>query len=101
MSYKKERLTAANRRRALIAYEVYNRSGMYSLDDAYGSYSKDKRDAWHYCERLMDEYSGYGLKVISANGWMFTAGFMFCGEEGQLMFMYITKNYDIAVEVAV
>ena len=87
-------------KRDLAHYDAYKRSGMWSLSDAYGSYSSAKADAWRYCERLMDSKSGWGLKVISANGYQFTAGFEFTGEEGQLMFMYITKSSHIAVEVA-
>jgi hypothetical protein len=87
-------------KRALAQYDAYKKSGMYSLSDAYGSYSQAKEDAWKYCERLMDSKSGWGLKVITANGYMFTAGFEFCGEEGQLMFMLITKSKHTAMEVA-
>lgn len=87
-------------KRDLAHYDAYKRSGMYSLSDAYGSYSSAKADAWRYCERLMDSKSGWGLKVIAANGYQFSAGFEYTGEEGQLMFMYITKSYDKAVEVA-
>ena len=47
----------------------------------------------------MDEYSGWGLKVITANTYIFTAGFEFTGEEGQVMFMYITPSQNTAVEV--
>lgn len=93
-------MTATERRLAISHYDDYKRSDMYELRDAYGSYSAAKASAWRDCERLMDSYSGWGLKVISANGWMFTAGFEFCGEEGQLMFMYISKTHHIAVEVA-
>ena len=46
----------------------------------------------------MYKFNGYGLKVISANGYQFTAGFMF-EEDGKTMFMYISKSHDIAVEV--
>ena len=92
-------MTSADKRNALAHYDAYKRSGMYSLRDAYGSYSGSKQTAWEYCERLMDSMSGWGLKVITANGYQFTAGFEFCGEEGQLMFMYITKSKRIPVEV--
>lgn len=92
-------MTSADKRNARAHYRAYHRSGMYSLSDAYGSYSSAKASAWRYCERLMDEKSGWGLKVITAPTHQFTAGFEFCGEEGQLMFMYITKSKDIPVEV--
>ena len=91
---------AREKRQALSHYDAYKRSGMYSLSDAYGSYSSAKADAWRYCERLMDSKSGWGLKVITANGYQFTAGFEYTGEDGQLMFMYISKSHDTAVEVA-
>lgn len=98
MSYTKEPLTSTARRRALSQYEVYKRSTSYGLYDVYDSYSADKGRAWKYCEELMQKFNGTGLKVISANGWMFTAGFMF-EEDGKTMFMYITKSSDVAVEV--
>lgn len=93
-------MTSADKRNALAHYGAYQRSGMYSLSDAYGSYSSDKGRAWRDCERLMDEYSGWGLKVITANTHIFTAGFEFTGEEGQVMFMYITKSKNTPVEVS-
>lgn len=99
MYYKKEHLTSADRRTALSHYEVYKRSTASSLNDVYGTYSAEKGRAWKYCEELMREYDGHSLKVISANGWMFSAGFMF-EFEGKQMFMYITPSRDIAVEVA-
>lgn len=99
MKYEKQPLTSANRRLALRNYDAYQNSTSYSLRDKYGSYSKEKEDAWKYCENLMAQFDGWGLKVISANGWMFTAGFMF-EEDGKTMFMYISKHHDIAVEVA-
>ena len=91
--------TATQKRQALNHYSAYKRSGMYSLEDAYGKYSSAKASAWRYCERLMDSKSGWGLKIITANGYQLTAGFEFTGEEGQLMFMYISKSSDVAVEV--
>jgi hypothetical protein len=99
MSYTKEPLTSANRRTALKHYDAYRRSAMYSLYDAYGTHSLAKEEAWRYCKELMKEHNGYGLKVITANGYQFTAGFMF-EEDGKEMFMYISKTHDIAVEVA-
>lgn len=71
----------------------YNRSSKSNLWDCYDSFSSKKRSAWEYCENLMYKHNGYGLKVISANGWMFTAGFMF-EEDGKNYLMYITKSQD-------
>lgn len=97
--YEKQPLTSANRRLALKNYDAYQRSTSYELYDVYGRYSAAKAKAWDYCKELMYQFSGYGLKIISANGYMFTAGFMF-EEDGKTMFMYISKYHDIAVEVA-
>lgn len=97
-NYTREPLTSANRRTALKAYEAYKRSTARSLEDVYGRYSKAKDDAWTYCINLLLDLGGYDLKVISANGYQFTAGFMF-EENDKLMFMYISKSHDIAVEV--
>lgn len=97
--YEKQPLTSANRRLALRNYDAYNRSTHYELYDVYGRYSAAKAKAWDYCKELMYKFNGYGLKVISANGYQFTAGFMF-EEDGKTMFMYISKSPDIAVEVA-
>ena len=97
--YEKQPLTSANRRLALKNYDAYQRSTSYELYDVYGTYSAAKAKAWDYCKELMYKFNGYGLKVISANGYQFTAGFMF-EEDGKTMFMYISKSHDIAVEVA-
>lgn len=71
----------------------YIRSNKHTLWDCYESFSSKKRSAWEYCENLMNKYNGYGLKVISSNGWMFTAGFLFT-EDGKDYLMYITKSQD-------
>ena len=98
-NYTREPLTSANRRTALRHYDAYLRSTSYELYDVYGRCSSVKMKAWDYCKELMYKFSGYGLKIISANGYQFTAGFMF-EEDGKEMFMYISKSHDIAVEVA-
>ena len=97
--YEKQPLTSANRRAALRHYDAYQRSTSYELYDVYGRCSSAKMKAWDYCKELMYKFNGYGLKIISANGYQFTAGFMF-EEDGKTMFMYISKTHDIAVEVA-
>lgn len=79
-------------------YEAYLRSSATSLTDVYGKCSSAKVKAWDYCRDLMVKKNGYDLRIISANGYMFTAGFMF-EEDGHLMFMYITKSKDLAIEV--
>jgi outer membrane phospholipase A len=97
--YEQQPLTYAHRRLALKNYDAYKRSTSYALYDVYGSCSSAKMRAWDYCKELMHKFDGYGLKVISHNCHQFTAGFMF-ESDGKEMFMYISKNHDIAVEVA-
>ena len=92
-------MTPAEKRTALNHYSAYKRSTTYSLDSAYGTYSSAKARAWRYCEELMQEHNGYGLKVIAHNCHTFSAGFMF-EQDGKEMFMYITHARDTAVEVA-
>ena len=98
-NYTKEPLTSANRRLALKNYDAYLKSNTYELYQAYGRCSSAKLKAWDYCKELMWDFHGHGLKIISHNGYQFTAGFMF-EYEGKEMFMYISKTHDIAVEVA-
>ena len=92
-------MTSAQKRTALNHYSAYKRSTTYSLDSAYGTDSSAKARAWRYCEDLMNQYDGYGLKVIGHNYHTFSAGFMF-EQDGKEMFMYITHARDTAVEVA-
>ena len=92
-------MTNADKRQALAHYESYKRSTATELHHVYGSYSAAKAQAWKYCRDLMIKKNGHGLRIISANRWMFTAGFEY-EEDGKQMFMYITKTKDVAVEVA-
>jgi hypothetical protein len=76
----------------------YRTSSDYSLSSVYGRYSDAKARAWRYCEQLCAKHNGWGLKVLSYNTFMFTAGFLFEDPEtGVVQFMFITPNYDIAV----
>lgn len=78
--------------------EAYRRSTDYGLYDVYSSFSSAKAKAWEYCKNLMAINNGRGLKVISANGFMFTAGFLF-EENGVEYLMYITKTADTAIRL--
>ena len=81
-------------------YPMYLRSSDTSLYDVYGRFSVAKAKAWEYCKTLCEEHNGWGLKIISHNYNVFTAGFEFCdAETGVLCFMYITPTYDVWVEV--
>ena len=76
----------------------YKASELYSLNHAYNRPSIRKENAWIYCVNLMIDKCGYGLKVLSYNTFMFTAAFLFRDENGVENMMYITPNYDIAIE---
>ena len=90
-----------SRERAAHAhYPAYFRSNATDLYDVYSRCSAAKRHAWDYCRKLCLDKNGRGLRIISGNSFMFTAGFEFPDPEtGVRMFMYITPNYDVAVEV--
>lgn len=76
----------------------YDISEDYSLDSVYKSYSKNKSLAWDYCIELMEKYNGHGLKVISHNLTMFTAGFIYETYDGEYL-MYITKSADRPIKL--
>lgn len=88
------------RRMAKASIASWKRSRDYSLYDAYGRFSSKKAAAWDYCEDLCNKHNGRGLKVVSHNTNIFTAGFEYEDPEtGVLMFMFISPNYDVAVEM--
>lgn len=80
-------------------YEAYLRSEKYSLSDAYDRPSTRKEAAWEYCRNLCAQYEGWGLKVISKNTFIFTAGFLFLSTSGKEKFMYITPSYNHVCDV--
>lgn len=87
-------------RTALSRYADYQRSNATDLSDVYGRYSVYKARAWNDCQDMMTSHNGWGLRIISHNTSIFTAGFLFDDPEtGVLKFMYITPTYDTAVEV--
>jgi len=81
-------------------YQRWRTSRYTDLRSAYGRYSRDKQDAWEYCEDLCKKKDGSGLKIISRNSWKFTAGFEYPNPDtGELMFMYISPTYDQEVYI--
>jgi len=89
-----------NRARANIV--SWRNSKYTDLRSAYGRYSKRKEEAWEYCQDLCRRKNGEGLKVISRNSHIFTAGFVFPHPDtGELMFMYISPSYDQEVSLAI
>lgn len=87
-----------NKKQTMV-YENYMNSMDYDLLDAYTTCSCAKHRAWEYCRELQQEKNGAGLKVISHNTFMFTAGFTF-EEDGTEKFMYITPSKDEVFEIA-
>lgn len=90
--------TKCNKRAQEISAK-YDRATATCLSDVYGKWSKAKENAFDYCQRLMAEYRGWNLKILSANTFMFTAGFEFENPEtGAIAIMYITPSKNEAVE---
>lgn len=80
-------------------YERFLRSDMDDIYKAYAKPSKYKVSAWEDCKNLCAKYEGWGLKVISKNCFMFTAGFLFLTTSGKEKFMYITRDYNRICDV--
>ena len=80
---------------AISHYWWYKRSDMNELYHAYTTCSQSKVRAWDYCKRRCAELEGYGLKIISANTYRFSVGFIFAHPDtGELCFMYITADQE-------
>ena len=92
MNNTREKIAKANINR-------YNDSRASELFHVYGKYSTAKARAFDYCRNLMNKLDGWGLKILSYNTFMFTAGFLFVDKEtGVTKFMYITPSYDTATD---
>lgn len=74
-----------------FAYKDYLESDMLDLRDAYKTCSTKKHQAWTNCKDVMESYGGRDLRVIRANTFAFSAGFVF-EEDGVKKFAYITKD---------
>ena len=87
-------------RQAREHYNAWKRSDDYALESVYKRFSVYKARAWRYCQEKQAELNGYGLKVITHNTTIFTAGFEYYDEKAQtLKFYYITPSYDIAIDI--
>lgn len=87
-------MTLSNTKLMRSAYARYKMSMMCELYDCYDSFSKAKADAMTYCENLMHELNGWGLRIVSYNCNVFTVGFLFMNEDDEKCFAYITRDYD-------
>ena len=72
--------------------ESYKRAYATELREVYSRWSSKKETAFKQCRELMREKDGKNFKIISSNGYMFTAGFEFKNEKGEDCIMYITKK---------
>lgn len=86
------------RAREREAYRLYKASDNCSLRDVYGRFSEAKYKAWVGCRKLCRDKGGHNLRIITANGFQFTAGFEY-EEDGKPMFMYITKASNTECEI--
>lgn len=80
-------------------YRAYLMSEMTSLSKAYGRWSARKERAFEHCQALCKEADGYGLKIITRNSDVFTAGFESVNDLGVVMFTYISPSFHVTVEV--
>ena len=90
---------ASYKKQARDAYERWQRSDMDELYKAYGSASSAKWNAWEHCKETCYVLGGWGLRVITKNTYMFTAGFLF-EKDGVTKFCHITPTHKEIIEVA-
>lgn len=87
-------------RQARKHYKAWERSEDYALEFAYNSFSANKARAWRYCQEKQAELNGYGLKVITHNCMVFTAGFEYYDEKAKrIKFYYVAPSFDCEVEI--
>lgn len=88
------------KRQARKHYKAWKRSEDYALEFVYNSFSANKARAWRYCQAKQMELNGTGLKVITHNRMVFTAGFEYYDEKAQAVkFYYIAPSFDCAIEI--
>ena len=55
---------------------AYNRSDIYSLNQAYGKPSTEKTRADYSCRMMMQKEGGHGYKIISYNTFQFSVAWI-------------------------
>lgn len=65
-----------NTKKAQAYINAYNRSDIYSLNQAYGKPSTDKTRADYSCRMMMQEEGGHGYKIISYNTFQFSVAWI-------------------------
>ena len=84
-----------NTKMANYVRKAWEMSSDRVLSDVYKTFSDYKANAMLHCVRLMNEYGGYGLRIIGHNCMTFSVAFVFVDKEtGVCNMAYITKDYD-------
>ena len=65
-----------NTKQAERYINAYNRSDIYSLNQAYGKPSTEKTRADYSCRMMMQQEGGHGYKIISYNTFQFSAAWI-------------------------
>ena len=65
-----------NTKQARHFINAYNRSEIYSLNQAYEKPSTDKTRADYNCRMMMQEEGGHGYKIISYNPFQFSVAWI-------------------------
>ena len=65
-----------NTKKAQAYINAYNRSDIYSLNQAYGRPSHEKTRADYSCRMMMQEEGGHGYKIIGYNCNFFTVAWI-------------------------
>ena len=65
-----------NTKQAERYINAYNRSDIYSLNQAYGRPSTRKTRADYNCRMMMESEGGHGYKIIGYNGFYFTVAWI-------------------------
>ena len=84
----------ANTKAVRSAYRCYALSNAVTLSDVYTTASADKWRAFHECERLQTVVNGHDLRIIGANTFTFSVGFLFDHPQNKRKcFCYITPKH--------
>lgn len=64
--------------------ESYERSTAYRLSDVYTTWSYAKENAYDWCMRKCNNMDGYGFRILSANTFQFTCGWLTENENSEI-----------------
>ena len=92
-------MITTNKKQVKEKYNDYKKSNNCTLYDVYNTFSHAKAKAFQYCVDLCNQYNGELLKIVSYNQNMFTCGFTYTNDNGEKMFVYITKANDYQTKI--